>query len=209
MYFIHLINLIMRKIALYAWAFNPPTLAHKKIITWVIDNWLVNEVIFAPTGPRSDKSYWIENHFRERILEIFHREIQDEWYPLTFSDYFLKNKNKGNTTTVWMDKYFSSIQKDIELYHIFWVDVICQIPYWEKNEDHIVENKLKKIFIDRKWYSIPKPFTMSYSTFIDFDIEWISSTLAREMIQTKQDVFWILTPWVSEFIEKNWLYIPK
>lgn len=196
----------MKKIALYAWAFNPPTLAHKKIITWVIDKWLVDELIFAPTGPRSDKSYWIENYARERILEIFFREIRDEWYPLHFSDHFLKNKNNGNTTTVWMDAYFLSLEPNIELHHIFWIDVIPQIPNWEENEDHKVENHLKKIFIQRKWYPIPKPFTMQYSTFIDFDIEWISSTLAREMIRTKQDVRSILSPWVCDFIEKNWLY---
>lgn len=196
----------MKKIALYAWAFNPPTLAHKKVITGVIDTGIVQEVIFAPTWPRSDKSYGIENHTRERILEIFHKEITDEWYPVTFSDYFLKDKNNGNTTTVGMDRYFRSLQEGTELYHIFWLDVIPQIPHWAENEDHIVENRLKKIFINRKWYPTPNPFTMQYSTFVDFDIEWISSTLAREMIRTKQDVLWILSPQVEQFIREHNLY---
>ncbi len=197
----------MKKVALYAGAFNPPTLAHKKIITWVINNGIVQEVIFAPTWPRTDKSYGIEHHFREQILSIFFEEIRNEWYPLIFSDYFLKNKNNRNTTTVGMDLYFSTLQPDIELFHIFWIDVIPQIPNWAENEDHKVENTLKKIFIERKWYPIPNPFNMQHSTFVDFDIEWISSTLAREMIQTQQNVDSLLTPWVTEFIQTNNLYL--
>ncbi len=105
-----------------------------------------------------------------------------------------------------MDRYFQSIWYQ-NISHIFGVDVIPHIGHWAENENHEVENRLRKIFVKRQWYIIPQPFTMQHTTFIDLEIEWISSTLAKEIIRTKQNVNGILTKKVAEFIQANNLYV--
>lgn len=195
----------IEKIWIYGGAFNPPTRWHKKVVQWVLEQWLVDTVIFAPTGEREDKSYGITSYLRERLLKIFYSELIWAGFTVDWCDYFLQNKQNALTTTIGMDEYFQS-KYHAQIHHIFGVDVIPRIPSWSGNEKSEVENRLRKIFIPRKGYELPKDFSMPLSHMLDVDIPQISSTLAREMIQTKKDVSELLTPWVAEFIQQNNLY---
>lgn len=75
------------------------------------------------------------------------------------------------------------------------------------NTEKYIENKLKKIFINRKGFAIPKKLDMENYQIFDLNILEISSTTVREIIKNKMKVDHILTPKVRDYIEENWLYI--
>jgi nicotinic acid mononucleotide adenylyltransferase len=139
------------------------------------------------------------------MMEVFYQELFNEWYAVRFSDHYLKNKQQGLTTTIWMDQHYS---REIEgaLYHIFGVDVIPQIPNWSWNENWFVQKQLKKIFIPRKWFVLPDPIPLENYHILEIDLPNISSTMVREAIKTKQAVSHLLTPQVEAFIRENSLY---
>jgi hypothetical protein len=48
------------------------------VITGSLESGIVDEIIFAPTGEREDKTYGIQTHFRERMMEVFYQELFNE-----------------------------------------------------------------------------------------------------------------------------------
>lgn len=194
----------MENIAIYWGAFNPPTIWHFQVIKWVLEKGIVDKIIFSPDWQRKDKDYKISFEKRTRILEIFFEELKQRWLNVDFEKYFLKNP--WNTTTIQVEQYFSN-KLWFQPYHIFWVDTISTMPNRIWNTDKYIENKLKKIFIKRKWFLVPENIDMQNYMMLDLEILEISSTTVREMIKNKMRVEHILTPKVKDYIEENWLYI--
>lgn len=194
----------MENIAIYWGAFNPPTIWHFQVIKWVLEKGIVEKIIFSPDWTRKDKDYKIQNIDREKILELFFSELKQRWLNVDFEDYFLKNP--WNTTTIEVENYFKD-KLWFSPYHIFWIDTISSMPNRVWNDEKYIENKLKKIFINRKGFAIPKELDMENYQIFDLNILEISSTTVREMIKNKMRVDHILTPKVRDYIEENWLYI--
>lgn len=194
----------MKNIAIYWGAFNPPTIWHFEVIKWVLTNKIVEKIIFAPDWQRVDKDYRIQREKREKILQIFFEELREKWLNVEFEDYFLKSD--WNTTTMEVEEYFS-LKLWFSPFHIFWIDTISSMPNWVWNRDKYLENELKKIFINRKWFQIPGKIDMQNYQIYDLSILEVSSTIVREMIKNKIKVDEILTPKVNQNIQENWLYI--
>lgn len=194
----------MENIAIYWGAFNPPTIWHFEIIERLLTKKIVEKIIFSPDWQRKDKDYKISFEKRTRILEIFFEELKQRWLNVDFEEYFLKNP--WNTTTMQVEQYFSN-KLWFQPYHIFWIDTISNMPNRLWNTNKYIENKLKKIFIKRKWFLVPENIDMQNYTMLDLEILEISSTTVREMIKNKMKIEHILTPKVRDYIEENWLYI--
>ncbi|NVP17836.1 hypothetical protein HUU51_03920 [Candidatus Gracilibacteria bacterium] len=194
----------MKNIAIYGGAFNPPTIGHFQVIKGVLEKGIVEKIIFSPDGTRKDKDYKIQNIDREKIIEIFFAELKQRGLNVDFEDYFLKNP--GNTTTIEVENYFKD-KLGFSPYHIFGIDTISSMPNRVGNTEKYIENKLKKIFINRKGFAIPKKLDMENYQIFDLNILEISSTTVREMIKNKMKVDHILTPKVRDYIEENGLYI--
>ena len=194
----------MNNIAIYWGAFNPPTIWHFEIIEKLLTKNIVEKIIFSPDWTRKDKDYKVQNIDRERMIKIFFTELKQRWLNVDFEDYFLKNPL--NTTTMEVENYFTN-KLWFSPYHIFWIDTIMGMPNRIWNESKYIENNLKKIFINRKWFSLPEELNMQNYQIFDLNILEISSTTVREMIKNKMRVDHILTPKVRDYIEENWLYI--
>lgn len=193
----------MKQTAVYCGAFNPPTLAHKTIIGKVLALWDIDRIIFCPTGPREDKTYWITDQVREEILEIFCQEVNQSWLPIEISRYFYQDGKYRQTTTRGVDTYIQE-KYWISPYHIFWYDIIEKIPSWSDNPGRLVEEQLKKIFISRP------NFQANFSGYRNYRILdlWkenmeISSTLVRETLRTYWDISHLTTPDVCVFLQQN------
>ena len=194
----------MGNIAIYWGAFNPPTIWHFEIIERLLTKNIVEKIIFSPDWQRKDKDYKISFEKRTQVLEIFFEELKQRWLNVDFEEYFLKNT--WNTTTMQVEQYFSN-KLWFQPFHIFWIDTISNIPNRVWNDEKYIENKLKKIFIKRKWFLVPENIDMQNYMMLDLEILEISSTTVREMIKNKMSVDHILTPKVIDYIEENWLYI--
>lgn len=193
----------MEKIAIYWGAFNPPTLWHKEVIIQTLSRQHVDKIIFAPDGKRKDKNFGISTKKRQEVIEIFAWEMEWSWFNVEFDDYFLKKD--GNTATIEVDRYYQE-KLGVVPYHIFGIDTITSMPTRIGNEHGYIQNGLRKIFVQRKWFQIPKNLNMQNYIILDLDILEISSTTVREMIKNKLKVDHILTPKVHEFISNEELY---
>ena len=194
----------MENIAIYWGAFNPPTIWHKLVIEKLLTQNKVSKIIFSPDWTRKDKDYKISDENRIKMLQIFFAELKQRWLNVCFEDYFLKKS--WNTTTMEVENYFTN-KLWFFPYHIFGIDTISTMPNRVWNDEKYIENKLKKIFINRKWFLLPENIDMQNYQIFDLNILEISSTTVREMIKNKMRIDHILTPKVRNYIEENWLYI--
>lgn len=193
----------MEKIAIYWGAFNPPTIWHKELIVQTLMSWQVDRIIFAPDWRRKDKDFGISDNERIEMIERFADELSKLRLNIDFHDYFLKRE--WNTSTLEVDKYYKEKLWESP-YHIFGIDTISNISHRIWNEDGYIEKVLKKIFIQRRWFEVPKNFNMQNYIILSLNIPEVSSTIVREMIKNKQKVAHILTPWVYEYAIKKGLY---
>lgn len=194
----------MENIAIYWGAFNPPTIWHKDIIEKLLIQNKVSKIIFSPDWQRADKDYKTSMKQRYEMMKIFFEELKNKWLNIEFDDYFLKKQN-WNTTTMQVEEYFSN-KLWFNPYHIFWIDTINNMPNRVWNTNRYIEEKLKKIFILRKWFLLPEKIDMKNYFMYDLDILEISSTTIREMIKNKLKVNHILTPEIHRYIKENNLY---
>lgn len=195
------------KTAIYWGAFNPPTLAHIQVVEEVLKTSEISHVILSPSGEREDKVFDISNQERRKLIERYLEILQNLWASVSLDDYFFEGKNKGITTTKAEEAYFRE-KLWFSPYFIFGSDTAENMSWWSDNEDRFLQEKLKKIFISRPWYS----FDFQANGFREYmlldipDMLDISSSLAREMIQNKGLVDGILHPEIQQKIENNNLY---
>ncbi len=193
------------EIAVYWWAFNPPTLWHFGVVEKLLTSNKVQKIIFTPDGERSDKNYEILSEKRQKMIQIFFEEMLKQWFNVEMEKHFLFQKNT-QTTTMDVQEYFEEKLWKTPT-HIFWVDVIESMPNWVWNKDNYLEQHLKKIFLMRKGFDVPEMKNFQNFEILDFDILEISSTTVREMIKNKLRVEHILTPKVHEFVMDEKLYV--
>lgn len=193
------------KIAIYWWAFNPPTLWHLHVIEQVFNNTKIEKIIIVPDWFRLDKNYWIQEHHRNNLIDIFIKELSNNWYNIEIETHFLEWNNNSDTTTYEVDKYF--IKKlEHQPFHIFWTDISSWIKDWSWNPEKYIQKQLKKIFISRKWY-IFDDFDLENYELIKTDIESsISSTQIKENINKNEKIDKLVIEKIEKYIENNNLY---
>ncbi len=197
----------MEQVAIYWGAFNPPTLAHAQVVREVLYRQSATQVILSPSGVREDKNFGISQSERRKLIEIFFEVLKKDGLPVLLDTYFFEGKNTWITTTIWEEKYFRE-QLWVSPAFIFWSDVAPNMSWWSNNPDRFIEERLKKIFIKRPGFE----FDFEANGFREYtllDIPHmldISSSLAREMIQNKRSVEWVLLPEIAHEIETRKLY---
>jgi|SaaInlStandDraft_3_1057020.scaffolds.fasta_scaffold118547_1 nicotinic acid mononucleotide adenylyltransferase len=193
------------KIAIYWWAFNPPTLWHLHVIEQIFKNSDIKKIIITPDWERWDKNYNISNLHRGNLIDLFIDDLKNKWLNIELDKYFLNWANKSNTTTYEVDKYF--IKKIwTQPFHIFWTDIVEWISDWDWNPNMYIQKKLKKIFIPRKWYSFNNSELKNYILIETNYLSDISSTTARIRIKEWINLNQILERNILNYIHKNKLY---
>lgn len=193
------------KIAIYWWAFNPPTLWHLHVIEQVFKNSEIEKIIIVPDWFRLDKEYKISEEDRNNLIKIFINELNLKWYNIEVETYFLKWKNNSDTTTYEVDKYF--IKKlGFQPLHIFWTDISSWIKNWSWNPNKYIQKNLKKIFIPRKWYIFNDLDLENYKLIETSSQSDISSTKTKENINKKLKINKLVTEKIENYIRNNNLY---
>lgn len=196
-----------KNIAIYWGAFNPPTLAHAQIVENVLNQTDISHIILSPSGEREDKDFWIPQSERKRLIELFFQALKSQGCSVDIDFHFFHWHNGGITTTKAEEAYFRE-KLWVSPSFIFGSDTAENMSWWSNNEDRFIEEKLKKIFIHRPGHE----FDFTANGFREYmlldipDMLDISSSLAREMIQNKASVAWILTPEIVWEIHKKNLY---
>lgn len=192
-------------IAIYWWAFNPPTLWHEYVIKEIFKQTKIKKIIITPDWFRLDKSYCIEEKDRINMIEIFVNSLIKEGFLVELEDYFLKNKNNTDTTTMQVDIYFKE-KLWINPWHIFGVDISGEIKNWSWNPNKYIEKKLKKIFIPRAKQEFKSEDLENYILINTKKQLDISSTQVRTQVFFNKDISKLVNKEIQEYIIKNNLY---
>ncbi|MGM9970784.1 MAG: nicotinate (nicotinamide) nucleotide adenylyltransferase [Anaeroplasmataceae bacterium] len=179
----------------YGGSFNPPTLAHKKIVELLEDYFHPENIIIIPCGNSYNRKNLLEFKYRYDMLKLMLDKV-------IISDIEAgMDKYKGTLFTL------NSLSKDYDdLYFVMGADNLITIKTWINYEElvkkyHFIIFKRDDIdvigFIDNNLKEYKDKFII-----VDFDFN-ISSTIIRDDLASNKDM---LDPKVFDYIIKNNLY---
>lgn len=183
---------------LYGGAFNPPTLAHFKIVKYLTNKYPNSELILLPTNNYYFKKELVPITDRIKMLELLCNEIDSK--HIIVSDYEAHlNEYQG---TYYILQAFNNP------YFVIGADSLAKIDKWIKFPNIIIENKF--IVFPRSGYNIEdtinkneilKAHSDNFVIASDFKKINISSSLFRRSSDNKY-----LLKSIDEYIKKNKLY---
>ena len=186
------------KIGFFGGSFNPPTNMHIHLATKLIEDKLIEKLVFVPVGDYYKKQNLATAMDRYSMLEIACKCIKN----LTVDDIASSHENMLyaiDTFELIANKY-----NDVDIYFIMGSDNFKRMPLW-KNYEEIIK-KYKFIVIERPNYEM----TANLENVITYKIEQpedMSSTKIRNMLKQGKDTDLYLNKNVIEYIKKHSLYI--
>jgi nicotinate-nucleotide adenylyltransferase len=195
------------KIAIYGGAFDPPTMAHKAIVTKILENDICDRVMIVPCGNDHRFKKEIKTDIRNRLDMLFDTFFYDYSLRLSdrcsISDFELYNKTEGK---MWelikgIKKYEDIEKEDIRI--IIGQDNADNIQRFYKGNDLV--KKYKFITVKRSLFDCDPDawYLNDDNTMIDVDMHGVSSTEARKKLEEIQKY---IEPPILEHIVYNKLY---
>lgn len=192
------------RIGILGGSFNPIHNLHKEMGLKVLENNLVDKVIYVPTGDKYAKTGLIDGIDRFNMIKLAIEDI----YNLEVSDYEVK---RGCSYTFETLDYFKKLYPKDNIYFILSTDLILDIENW-KEPEYILKN-YKLIGLKREGYEYLK-LPNIYNKYPDsleiynFNMGELSSTKIREKIQNnkQEELEKYLDKKVLEYINLNNLY---
>ncbi len=192
------------KIGIFGGSFNPPHKMHKNIALKLLDNNILDRVIFVPTGEKYNKDTLIESSHRYNMLKLMCRDDN----RLDVSDFELKNMLVSSYQSL---DHFRGIYKQDEIFFILGTDNLYSFYTW-KNYEYMLQN-YKFIVIRRKGF-IAEEIIKKYQKYrkniliTDISMNDISSTYIRNLISSKLDIIDdYVDDVVYKYIIQNKLYV--
>ena len=191
------------KIGIFGGSFNPPHKMHEEIAKRVLEEGLVDTIIFVPTGMKYEyKNNLIENKYRLDMLKIIAKK--NKAYQV--SDFECQPVPVYSYQTL---DHFQELYPDSELFFICGTDNLSYIDKW-KNAEYLM-NTYKFIVIGRNTNAL-EPLLEKYEFMKDHIIvsnispNPISSTKVREKIKNNEDCKDLISEDVLNYIKENKLY---
>lgn len=188
------------KIGILVGSFNPPTKAHLEMATILLEQKVLDKIIYIPCD-NLEKKYEVSLNDRIKMLQM----IVGDNKKMIVDDFKLHDKYH-NFNYHDLDKLKKKYQSNI--YVIMGSDSFLNLSNWEHCEE-ILNSKL--IIINRNHNDDVSLIKEKYSqyakniTIIDYHNE-LSSSKAREMISRKDDLTMVLTKETIDYINNHQLY---
>lgn len=186
------------KIGFFGGSFNPPTNMHIHLATKLIEDKLIEKLVFVPVGDYYKKQNLATAIDRYNMLKIACKDIKN----LMVDNIASSHKNMLYATDTF--ELIANKYKGAEIYFIMGSDNFKKMPSW-KNYEEIIK-KYKFIVIERPNYEE----TANLENVITYKIEQpedMSSTKIRNMLKQGKDTSLYLNKNVTEYIKKHSLYI--
>lgn len=194
------------KIGVFGGSFNPPTNAHILIPLELIQQGIVDKVIYVPNilNPCHNKNL-VSKQDRYKMIKL----MIEDYSKLEISDVDIK-KDKQNYAYQTLDE-LKQIYPNDELYFIIRSDNLREIELWgkyeylistykliviQRNKDNLTEIINSKQFLQKKRNNF---------VLLEKDIK-ISSTLIRNNILNSKDIVSLLPQKVYNYIKEKGLY---
>lgn len=190
------------KVGFFGGCFNPPTNVHINLAKKLIEDGILDKVIFVPVGDYYEKIDLVSAQDRYNMLKIVCRDYEN----IDVNDIACSHKDKLfaiDTLKLIYDKY----NKMYDVYFIMGADNFERMPLWKDYKELI--SKYKFVVIERlkhKEVESSANIIVYKNTSLVQDSR-MSSTQIRKMIRTGQDVKEYINKNVLSYIEKHKLYL--
>lgn len=190
------------RIGIFGGSFNPPHKMHLNIALNIINESLVDKVIFVPTGSKYKyKSNLLSDEDRYNMVKL----ITDKYSNLEVSNYELKDEVVYTCETL---EYFKNKYPNDSIYFICGLDNLSYMESWKNGED--ILNNYKILVINRSTDDLSEILSklnkykhnIIVSNILNNDM---SSTLIRSNIQNKE-IINLLDKDVFNYIKEHKLY---
>ncbi len=185
----------MEKIGFFGGSFNPPTIAHFKIVKTSIEEFGLDKLIIVPMGDKYEKSGLISFNLRYEMLEKTFKNI------LNIEISKMQQNQKKRTYAIDTFKEIERKYNNSENYFIMGLDNYLKISEWKNSEELL--NKYNYIVFKRNNVKISELF--ENVSFVDVSYD-ISSSKVREMILNGENLKDVLNKDVINFIKEKNLY---
>lgn len=187
------------KVGFFGGCFNPPSNIHINLAKELVENKLLDKVIYVPVGNYYKKQNLIKAEHRYNMLKL----ACEKYSYLEVEDIAVsseKNLYAVDTFKLIHDKY---ADKNIEIYLIMGSDNFEKMDKWKEYE---------QIIKDYNYIVLQRPnhqTDIKMKNVICYDLkqtEDFSSTQIRHLIENGKDALDYLDEVVYEYIQKNKLY---
>ena len=192
----------MEKVGFFGGCFNPPTNIHINMANRLIEDKILDKVVFVPVGDYYNKSSLASAQDRYNMLKLATEDYQN----IEIDDIVCKSEKilfAIDTFKLLSEKY----NKKFDIYFIMGSDNFEKMPKWKDYEELI--SNYKFVVIERINHSI----TIKNKNVINYKNSLIqedmSSTKIRNMIKANKDVTEYINKDVIKYIKSNKLYIDQ
>jgi len=187
-----------KKVGFFGGCFNPPSKIHIKLAKELVENNLLDGVIFVPVGDYYKKQNLISAEDRYNMLLLACKS-----YPYLKVEDIVAKSEKNLYAVDTFELIYEKYNDVLDIYFIMGSDNFKKMSNW-KNYEEIID-KYKYIVIERPNYEeqIAKDNICYY---ILHQKEDFSSTKIRHLLEKKEDVLAYLEQEVIDYIAKNKLY---
>lgn len=182
---------------LYGGAFNPPTIAHRKIIETIKKMYPKAHVLLIPVGDDYEKNNLIDSKHRLKMCEL----LVDNLENVSVSDYEINNKFLGTIGTM---EHFNKESEDLMC--VIGADNLIEIDEWIRYEELL---KTYQFIVVKRGLNNIDTYINKYSDLwvkkpqiIEFDLD-ISSSKVRNNLEENSNM---LTKNVYKYIKEKKLY---
>lgn len=197
----------MDKIVVFGGSFNPPTTAHLNLGLKAVEFIGAKTLCFLPVGDRYNKESLINSKHRVKMLSILKEKYKDIDVDLTEVNSF-RNLSTIESLNILQEKY-----KECKLYFLIGADNLMHLDKWEHPEELLGNYNI--LAMRRNGFDVDdivkgNPLLSKYKTsIIAMDLEgdiFISSTMVRELVESKQDISEYIDKDILSYIQDNKLY---
>lgn len=187
-----------KKIGFFGGCFNPPSKIHIKLARELVENKLLDSVIFVPVGDYYKKSNLVKADYRYNMLLLACKSYS----YLKVED--IASKSEKNLYAVdTFELIYKKYNNLADIYLIMGSDNFKKMSNWKSYDN--IKNKYKYIVIERPSYK--EKITAENVIYYELDQkEDFSSTKIRHLLEKGEDTSEYLEPEVIEYIKANGLY---
>lgn len=184
----------LKRLGFFGGCFNPPTIAHIKLIEKAIEEANLDKVYFVPMGNFYEKEDLIDAKHRQNMLNLAIKNNS----KLEVSDIQIKANKKMHAIDTF--KLINKMYADSENFFIMGSDNFEKIKNWKNSEELL--NDYKYIILDRRNLKNNNMILIKISE----EFSKISSSLVREKIKKHDNVDKLIIKDVKQYILENKLY---
>lgn len=184
---------------IFGGSFNPPTLAHSKIIEACQVQCPESEIWVMPSGPRIDKANQLDVDHRINLINAMIDELPNK----TGVDISEIEIHDVQTRTLETVNKLNKQYPDREFKYIFGADSYASMPGWIGGQE--LQRTLPMLIIPRLGVAAVNLYNST--KYLEVSIPEISSTEVRQKITKNQCIKGLVCKGVADYIRQHKLYL--